>query len=60
MKFTKSYEPGEFEPQIYAEWEKMGVFQPREVVAEANESENYKYQGSKLIKEQWTKPILLL
>lgn len=28
MKFTKSYEPGEFEPQIYAEWEKTGVFQP--------------------------------
>lgn len=28
MKFTKSYEPGEFEPQIYAQWEKTGVFQP--------------------------------
>ena len=26
MKFAKSYEPGEFEPQIYAEWENNGVF----------------------------------
>lgn len=39
MKFTKSYEPGEFEPQIYAEWEKAGVFQPRAVVAESYEAE---------------------
>jgi len=39
MKFTKSYEPGEFEPQIYAEWEKTGVFQPRKMVAESNETE---------------------
>ena len=39
MKFTKSYEPGEFEPQIYAEWEKAGVFQPREIVAESYEAE---------------------
>ncbi len=39
MKFAKSYEPGEFEPQIYAEWEKTGVFQPRKIVAESYESE---------------------
>ena len=39
MKFTKSYEPGEFEPQIYAEWEKTGVFQPRKIVAESFEAE---------------------
>ncbi len=39
MKFTKSYEPGEFEPQIYAEWEKTGVFQPRKIVAESYEAE---------------------
>lgn len=39
MKFTKSYEPGEFEPQIYAEWEKAGVFQPRKIVAESYEAE---------------------
>ena len=39
MKFTKSYEPGEFEPQIYAEWGKTGVFQPRKIVAESYEAE---------------------
>lgn len=39
MKFAKSYEPGEFEPQIYAEWEKTGVFQPRKIVAESYEAE---------------------
>lgn len=39
MKFTKSYEPGGFEPQIYAEWEKTGVFQPRKIVAESFEAE---------------------
>ena len=39
MKFTKSYEPGEFEPQIYAEWEKTGVFQPRRIVVESYEAE---------------------
>ena len=37
MKFTKSYEPGEFEPQIYAEWEKTGAFQPKKIQAEADE-----------------------
>ncbi len=39
MKFTKSYEPGEFEPQIYAAWEKEGVFRPRAEVAESSEAE---------------------
>ncbi len=39
MKFTKSYEPGEFEPRIYAEWEKTGAFQPRKVLIDANESD---------------------
>ena len=39
MKFTKSYEPGEFEPTIYAQWEQSGVFQPRKIVAESHESE---------------------
>lgn len=39
MKFTKSYEPGEFEPQIYAEWEKSGAFQPRAAVVESYEAE---------------------
>ena len=29
MKFAKSYEPGEFEPEIYAAWETSGVFQPK-------------------------------
>lgn len=39
MKFTKSYEPGEFEPTIYAQWEQSGAFQPRKIVAESHESE---------------------
>lgn len=39
MKFAKSYEPGEFEPRIYAEWEKTGAFLPREVVANSFEAE---------------------
>ncbi len=39
MKFTKSYEPGEFEPQIYAEWERTGVFQPRIRQFAGNEEE---------------------
>ena len=39
MKFTKSYEPGEFEPTIYAQWEQSGTFQPRKIVAESHESE---------------------
>ena len=39
MKFTKSYEPGEFEPTIYAQWEQSGAFQPRKIVAESRESE---------------------
>ncbi len=44
MKFTKSYEPGEFEPRIYAEWEKTGVFQPRKVQAEADERDETESQ----------------
>ena len=28
MTFAKSYEPGEFEPDIYAAWEAAGVFNP--------------------------------
>lgn len=39
MKFTKSYEPGEFEPTIYAQWEQSGAFQPRKIVAESHENE---------------------
>jgi len=27
-KFSKSYEPGEVEPEIYAMWERSGVFRP--------------------------------
>ncbi len=29
MKFTSTYEPGEFEADIYLEWEKSGAFKPR-------------------------------
>lgn len=39
MKFTKSYEPGEFEPNIYAMWEKTGAFQPKEPVYTGKESD---------------------
>ena len=39
MKFTKSYEPGEFEPTIYAQWEQTGVFRPKKIVAESSEDE---------------------
>ena len=28
MKFASSYEPGDFESDIYAAWEAAGVFQP--------------------------------
>lgn len=28
MKFTSSYEPGEYESEIYAAWEAAGVFEP--------------------------------
>ncbi len=41
MKFTKSYEPGEFEPQIYAQWEKTGAFQPQKVATDAGDQNNY-------------------
>lgn len=39
MKFSKSYEPGEFEPQIYAQWEASGAFQPGKVVANSDEAD---------------------
>ena len=39
MRFTKSYEPGEFEPNIYALWEKTGAFQPKEPVYDGVESD---------------------
>lgn len=29
MKFTKSYDPAQFEPQIYALWEASGAFKPK-------------------------------
>lgn len=41
MKFTKSYEPGEFEPQIYAQWEKTGVFQPPKSAPASADQNNY-------------------
>lgn len=42
MKFTKSYEPGEFEPQIYAQWEKTGVFQsPKSAPTSADQNDYY-------------------
>lgn len=44
MKFTKSYEPGEFEPRIYAEWEKMGAFQPKRWQAEADDRDEAETQ----------------
>ena len=28
MKFSKAYEPDQFEPDIYALWEKSGAFKP--------------------------------
>lgn len=39
MKFTKSYEPGEFEPTIYAQWEQSGAFLPKKIVAESDETD---------------------
>lgn len=39
MKFTKSYEPGEFEPNIYALWEKSGAFQPQKTVINSTEND---------------------
>ena len=31
MKFSTSYEPGEYESEIYAAWEAAGVFNPKPV-----------------------------
>ncbi len=39
MSFTKSYEPGEFEPNIYALWEQTGAFQPKKVVVDSDETD---------------------
>ncbi len=39
MKFARSYEPGDFEPDIYAMWEKTGAFQPKILQYEGNEEE---------------------
>lgn len=39
MSFTKSYEPGDFEPNIYATWERTGAFQPKKVVINSTESD---------------------
>ncbi len=44
MRFTKSYDPGEFEPRIYAEWERMGAFQPRKLQREADERDETETQ----------------
>lgn len=39
MSFTKSYEPGEFEPNIYALWEQTGAFQPQKILVDADETD---------------------
>ena len=39
MSFTKSYIPGDFEPRIYAEWERTGAFQPKSPVIDSTESD---------------------
>lgn len=39
MSFTKSYIPGDFEPRIYAEWERTGAFQPKAPVIDSTESD---------------------
>lgn len=39
MKFTKSYDPGDFEPEIYALWEKTGAFQPKAPSYESTEND---------------------
>ena len=28
MKFSKTYEPNQYEPDVYAMWEKSGAFRP--------------------------------
>ena len=37
MKFSKAYEPDQYEPEIYALWEKSGAFKP----TENKKAENY-------------------
>lgn len=39
MKFTKSYDPEEFEPQIYREWEESGAFLPKKQAIQSCEDE---------------------
>lgn len=39
MSFTKSYIPGDFEPRIYAEWERTGAFQPKNTVIDSTEGD---------------------
>lgn len=39
MSFTKSYIPGDFEPRIYAEWERTGAFQPKKIVIDSTEDD---------------------
>lgn len=39
MSFTKSYIPGDFEPRIYAEWERTGAFQPKKLVIDSTEDD---------------------
>lgn len=41
MKFAKSYEPGDFEPRIYAQWEKTGAFQPSKELPEKIDQNDY-------------------
>lgn len=39
MKFGKTYEPGGFEPEIYAAWEAAGVFHPKKIEGEMGSKE---------------------
>lgn len=39
MKFGKTYEPGGFEPEIYAAWEAAGVFRPKKIEGEMGSKE---------------------
>ena len=46
MKFATSYEPGEFEPDIYAGWEASGVFRPIETKNKLIQREKIKMNDS--------------
>lgn len=39
MKFTSTYEPGEFETDIYAAWEASGAFRPRIIQYDSKEAQ---------------------